>query len=50
MGNYLAMLFYGETEVRQLLKARQPHISIHPYDEPDKLSAPTKLLYPVASQ
>jgi predicted nucleotidyltransferase/predicted transcriptional regulator len=41
----LDRLFFGENEVRKLLKERQPHISLHAYDEPDKLTVPWKLLY-----
>lgn len=47
--NYLEMLFYGENEVRQFLKKRHPHISIHAYGEPDKLNALSKVLYSGAS-
>src|SRR5258705_10432260 len=36
--NYIEQLFYGQREVKRLLKERQPHISIHDYDEPDKLN------------
>jgi len=46
---YLQKLFYGETEIKQLLKARSPYLSFHDMDSLKELGVPSKIVFPLAS-
>jgi len=45
MGNYLQIITYGRHEVRQILKNRSPYLSIHEFEEPEKLGVPYQVLF-----
>jgi hypothetical protein len=38
-------MFYGEIEVRQILKARSPYISMHPMSDIEATGAKARLIY-----
>jgi predicted nucleotidyltransferase len=43
--DYLQRLVYPEIEVRQLLKARSPYISIHPMQDIEQTGAKSRVIY-----
>ncbi|SHL55185.1 hypothetical protein [Bradyrhizobium lablabi] len=42
--NFLERITFGQTEVRKLLKDGSPYLSLHDFDEVDKLGTPYKVL------
>jgi predicted nucleotidyltransferase len=42
--NFLDRITFGQTEVKKLLKDGSPYLSIHDFDEVDKLGTPYKVL------
>ena len=44
-GNYSELLSYGDTEVRRILKARNPRISLHPMSDIKASGSPSCLLF-----
>lgn len=47
MSNFLQIITYGTQEIRQILKSRNPYLSIHEHSEPDTLGVPYKVLFSV---
>jgi hypothetical protein len=46
MGGYGDMLYYGEREVRLLLKGRDRYLSFHPFAELERLQVASRCLFP----
>jgi hypothetical protein len=45
MSNFLQVITYGTSEIRQILKNKSPHLSLHEHSEPDRLGVASRVLF-----
>ncbi|PDT87745.1 hypothetical protein CO669_22975 [Bradyrhizobium sp. Y36] len=45
MSNFLQVITYGTSEIRQILKNKSPYLSLHEHSEPDRLGVGSRVLF-----